>query len=69
MAYTQMKWPHLAPHSRASLADALATITPLLTAHTRHRPPAQTLRTALYQHAFNPSSGDPTHHNQLLPAH
>ena len=24
MAYAEMKWPHLAPHSRASLADALA---------------------------------------------
>jgi hypothetical protein len=27
VAYAQMKWPHLAPRSRASLADALATIT------------------------------------------
>ena len=27
VAYAEMKWPHLAPHSRASLADALATIT------------------------------------------
>ena len=31
VAYAQMKWPHLAPHSRASSADALATVTPLLT--------------------------------------
>jgi hypothetical protein len=31
VAYAEMKWPHLAPHSRASLADALATVTPLLT--------------------------------------
>ena len=37
VAYAQMKWPHLAPHSRASLADALATVTPLLT---RGNPPA-----------------------------
>ena len=29
MAYAEMKWPRLAPHSRADLADALATITPL----------------------------------------
>jgi hypothetical protein len=54
VAYTDMKWPHLAPHSRASLADAPATITPCLP-----RPPAtghqpQALRAALYQHAFNP---------------
>ena len=26
-----MKWPHLAPHFRTSLADALATISPPLT--------------------------------------
>ncbi|MFZ0225794.1 MAG: hypothetical protein WAL41_02380, partial [Mycobacterium sp.] len=53
VAYAEMKWPHLAPHSRASLADALATITPLLTRETGRRPPAQTLRAALYGHAFN----------------
>ena len=53
VAYAEMKWPHLAPHSRASLADALATITPLLTRETSRRPPAQTLRAALYGHAFN----------------
>ena len=34
VAYAEMKWPRLAPHSRASLADALATITPLLTRET-----------------------------------
>ena len=49
-----MKWPHLAAHSRASLADALATITPLLTRDTGRRPPAGVLRAALYGHAFNP---------------
>jgi hypothetical protein len=26
VAYAEMKWPHLAPHSRASLADALAWV-------------------------------------------
>jgi hypothetical protein len=29
VAYAEVKWPHLAPQSRASLADALATVTPL----------------------------------------
>jgi integrase len=53
VAYAQMKWPHLAPHSRASLADALATVTPLLARDTGRRPPAQLLRAALYGHAFN----------------
>src|SRR6266536_3109678 len=54
VAYAQMKWPHLAPHSRASLADALATITQLLTRETRRRPSAGMLRAALYGYAFNP---------------
>jgi integrase len=55
VAYAQMKWPHLAPHSRASLADALATVTPLLTTgETRRRPSAGMLRAALYGYAFNP---------------
>jgi integrase len=53
VAYAEMKWPHLAPHSRASLADALATVTSLLTREADRRPPAQTLRAALYGHAFN----------------
>jgi hypothetical protein len=29
-AYAVMKWPSLAAHSRASLADVLATVTPAL---------------------------------------
>ena len=53
VAYAEMKWPRLAPHSRASLADALATVTPLLTRETGRQPPAQALRAALYGHAFN----------------
>ena len=54
MAYAEVKWPRLAPHSRASLADALATITSLLTRETSRRPPDQMLRAALYGYAFNP---------------
>jgi len=54
VAYTDMKWPLLAPHSRASLADALATVTPALTRPTATRPPVRTLHTALYRYAFNP---------------
>ena len=53
-AYAAMKWPALAAHSRASLADALATVTPALTRAAPERPPAAALRTALYQHAFKP---------------
>ena len=47
VAYAEMKWPRLAPHSRAGLADALATVTPLLTRDTGRRPPGQVLRAAL----------------------
>jgi integrase len=54
VAYAEMKWPHLAAHSRASMADALATVTPLLARETGRRPPAHALRAALYGHAFNP---------------
>ena len=49
-----MKWPHLAAHSRASMAEALATVTPLLTKTTSRRPPARTLRAALYGYALSP---------------
>ncbi|MGD0608183.1 MAG: site-specific integrase [Streptosporangiaceae bacterium] len=55
-AYTVMKWPSLAAHSRASLAEALATVTPvLIRPGVRDRPDKRELRTALYQHAFNPA--------------
>ena len=55
-AYAMMKWPSLAAHSRASLADALATVTPALTRpDSRRRPDPRELRTALYRHAFNPA--------------
>jgi integrase len=59
ISYAAMKWPDLAPRSRASLADALATITPALT-RPAARPPAQPLvRAALYQHAFHPGQHTP----------
>ena len=41
VAYADMKWPRLAPHSRASLADALATVTLALTRPASGRPPAR----------------------------
>jgi hypothetical protein len=53
--YAAVKWPHLAAHSWASLADALATITPALTQAAPGRPPAAALRTALCKFAFNPA--------------
>jgi integrase len=54
-AYAAMKWPTLAAHSRASVAEALATVTPALTRAASARPPSAQLRTALYKHAFNPA--------------
>ncbi len=54
VAYAAMKWPHLAAHSRASMAEALATVTPLLTKTTSRRPPARMLRATLYGYAFSP---------------
>jgi hypothetical protein len=51
--YAAMKWPHLAAHTRAGIADALATITPALIADAARRPPASALRSALYGLAFN----------------
>ena len=53
-----MKWPLAAAHTRAGIADALATITPALLTPGRSRPPATVLRAALYGHAFNPSRAD-----------
>ena len=54
-AYAAMKWPLAAAHTRAGIADALATITPALLTPGRGRPPAAVLRTAFYGHAFNPA--------------
>jgi integrase len=55
-AYAAMKWPSLAAHSRASLAESLATVTPVLTRPgPRDRPDPRELRMALYRHAFNPA--------------
>ena len=55
-AYAMMKWPSLAAHSRASLADGLATVTPALTRpDARRRPDPREMRTVLYKHAFNPA--------------
>jgi hypothetical protein len=50
-----MKWPLAAAHTRAGIADALATITPALITPGRGGPPAAVLRAALYRQAFNPA--------------
>jgi integrase len=59
-AYAAVRWPELAAHSRSSLADALATITPALTRHdTPRRPDPRLLRTVLYRHAYCPAHPAP----------
>jgi integrase len=55
VAYAAMKWPHAAAHTRAGIADALATITPALVTTSAGRPPAA----VLYAHAYNPSRPAP----------
>lgn len=51
--YARMKWPRAAGKHRASIADALATVTPaLVTAGAKSAPKAEVLRTALYAWAF-----------------
>src|SRR5215469_10117904 len=51
--YVDLKWPHVAAKSRTSIADALATVTPILVTTTRGRPEAKTLRAVLYGWAFH----------------
>jgi integrase len=55
-AYAVMKWPSLAARSRASVAEALATVAPVLTwPNARSGPDPREPSVALYQHAFNPA--------------
>src|SRR5262249_24292129 len=51
--FVDLKWPQIAAKSRTSIADALATVTPILVTTTRGRPEARTLRAVLYGWAFH----------------
>ncbi|MFC4034068.1 tyrosine-type recombinase/integrase [Streptomyces polygonati] len=51
-AYARMKWPNASAKHRASIAEALATITPVLVRDSRGTPSRDTLRLALYAWAF-----------------
>lgn len=51
--YVDAGWSRLAPSSRRSIADVLATITPALLPLSRDRPQQGQLRAALYQWSFN----------------
>ncbi len=50
--FVAMKWPGAAPRSRRSIAEALATVTPVLTREGRGRPSDAELRRVLYQWSF-----------------
>jgi hypothetical protein len=54
-AYTDAKWPHLAPISRRSVAEALTTVTTALVRHRRGAPDPVVLRRSLFGWAFNPA--------------
>ena len=51
-----MKWPHLAPKSRRSTAEALTTVTLALATRRRGAPGPKTLNRALFAWAFNPGT-------------
>ncbi len=57
-AYTEAKWPNLAPVSRRSVAEALVTVTIALTTKEPGAPEPRMLRQALFGWAFNPATRD-----------
>jgi integrase len=52
LAYTAMKWPGASAKHRASIADAMATVTPRLVKDNRGAPATKVIRTALYSWAY-----------------
>ena len=57
-AYTEVKWPNLAPVSRRSVAEALVTVTIALTSKEPGALEGKVLRQALFAWAFNPATRD-----------
>lgn len=55
-AFAAMKWPHLAPRSRRSLAEGLTAVTVALLADASNHPGRDVLRATLYRHAFRPDT-------------
>jgi hypothetical protein len=51
--YVDLKWPRMAAKSRTSMADALATVTPVMVGSERGRPDSTILRAVLYGWAFH----------------
>jgi integrase len=53
--FVDLKWARSAAKTRTSMADALATVTPVLVASTRGMPEAEALRSTLYGWSFHKS--------------
>ena len=58
-AYAEMKWPHLAPISRRSAAEALTTVTVALVPDRRGAPDPALLRRALFALGVQPRHPQP----------
>lgn len=56
--YIEMKWTHSPGSTRRTLAEAMATVTPVLVRDTKGMADARTVRTALYGWAFHVSRRD-----------
>jgi integrase len=56
--FVDLKWPHAAAKTRTSIADALATVAPVLVSSTRGKPDDDVLRAALYGWAFHKTRRD-----------
>ncbi|MFD8456857.1 tyrosine-type recombinase/integrase [Streptomyces antimycoticus] len=65
-AYVLVKWPRAAAKHRASIAEALAVVTPTLVTTARGAPDAKVMRDALYQWAFRAMKGTD---GKLAPRH
>jgi integrase len=58
--FVDLKWPHAAPKTRTSTADALATVLPVLVSAARGKPDGAVLRNALYGWAFHKARREST---------
>ncbi len=64
----EAKWPHLAPTSRRSAAEALTTVTAALVSSRRGAPDTAVLHRALFAWAFNPSTRNLTEPAEIAAA-
>ncbi|MFJ5897430.1 tyrosine-type recombinase/integrase [Streptomyces sp. NPDC093064] len=56
--YINMKWDHSPASTRRTLAEAMATVTPIFVKDTKGMPDARVVRRALYSWAFNKNRWD-----------